>query len=144
MFTKSCEYGMRAAFYIAQHASDNKNVGLKEIARSQEIPSHFLSKVLQILVKNKILKSTKGFNGGFSLNRDAGQINLLEIINAIDGMDIFNTCVIGLKDCSTDRPCPIHDQYKTIKENFLRILTNKTLQSLVEDLAKGRAFIAPK
>lgn len=142
MFSRSCEYGIQATLYIAQHSTNHNNIRLKQIAEAQSIPIHFLSKVLQILVKNKILRSTKGLNGGFSLNKNASEINLLEIINAIDGMDIFNTCVLGLNDCSENKPCPIHNQYKFIKEGFLRVLTNKSLESLANELVNGKTFVS--
>lgn len=137
MFSKSCEYGIHAALYIAQHAGDKK-YRVKGNRKRPTDPDTFLSKVLQILVKNKVLRSTRGLKGGFSLNRKAGEINLLEIIKTIDGMDIFDKCVIGLKDCSQENPCEVHDQYSGIKENFMNILTNITLQSLVEDKAHGK------
>lgn len=144
MFSKSCEYGIRAVLFIAQHSDGENNVGLKDIAKAQAIPEHFLSKVLQILVKQKILKSTKGLKGGFALNRNPDRINLLEIINAIDGMDLFDTCVLGMKVCSSETPCPVHNRYKPVKEEFLRILSDKTLQSIAEDLKSGKTFIVLK
>jgi len=144
MFSKTCEYGIRAVLFIAQHSNEDKYVGLKEIARVQNLPEHFLSKVLQILVRHKILKSSRGLKGGFALNQNPGSINLLGIINAIDGMDLFDTCVLGMKECSSERPCPVHHQYKPIKEEFLRILSNKTLQNLVEDLNSGKAYLVLK
>ena len=64
MFSKSCEYGLQAMLYIAMNASEDRNVGLREIAVNQGIPVHFLSKILQMLVKNKLLNSVKGPNGG--------------------------------------------------------------------------------
>lgn len=144
MFSKSCEYGIRAVLFIAQDSNGENYVGLKEIAKAQAIPEHFLSKVLQILVKQKILKSTKGLKGGFALNRKPDSINLLEIINAIDGMDLFDTCVLGMKVCSSETPCPVHHQYKPLKEEFLSILSSKTLKNIVEDLKSGKTFIVLK
>lgn len=134
MFTKSCDYGILATFYIAQNSSEKKYVGLKEIAKGTAVPIHFLSKVLQILVKNKILTSTKGLNGGFKLKRTTNEINLLDIIKAIDGMDIFDTCLLGLKDCNDEDPCLIHEHYKNIKEDFKSLLSKETLQALIEHL----------
>jgi Rrf2 family iron-sulfur cluster assembly transcriptional regulator len=144
MFSKSCEYGIRAVLFIAQHSNGENNVGLKDIAKAQAIPEHFLSKVLQILVRHKILKSTRGLKGGFALNHNPDSINLLEIINAIDGMDLFDTCVLGMKECSSETPCPVHHQYKPVKEEFLRILSNKTLQNIAEDLKSGKTYIVLK
>lgn len=139
MFSKSCEYGILASFYIAQNSNDKKYVGLKEIADATTVPIHFLSKVLQILVRNKIIISTKGLNGGFKLNKKSTEISLLEIIKAIDGMDIFDRCILGQKDCSDEDPCLIHNHYKLIKEEFISMLTGENLQTLIEHLnIKGK------
>lgn len=134
MFSKSCDYGILATFYIAQNSNDTKYVGLKEIAEATSIPSHFLSKVLSILVKSKLLISIKGLNGGFKLRKRSADINMLDIIKAIDGTDIFDNCLLGLKECSDENPCLIHEQYKFIKEEFMNLLTKETLQALAEHL----------
>ena len=138
MFSKSCVYGIKAVLYIAQHTAENKNIGLKVIAESEEIPSHFLSKILQILVKNKILFSTRGLHGGFVLRKKANELNLMEVIEAIDGMDIFETCVIGIKECTSESPCPIHEQYKSFQDEFLRVFADKTVQDLVDAIVKSQ------
>jgi Rrf2 family protein len=134
MFSKSCIYGIQAVLYIAQHTAENKNIGLKEIAESEHIPSHFLSKILQILVKKKILTSTRGLHGGFLLKKDANELNLMEVIEAIDGMDIFDTCVIGIKECTSESSCPIHEQYKAFQEEFMRVFADKTVKNLVDGI----------
>jgi Rrf2 family protein len=108
MFSASCHYGLQAMFYIALHSSEDKNVDLSEIAREQNIPKHFLSKILQLLVKEKLLVSMKGPTGGYRLKRSADDITLLEIVDSIDGLDIFNQCGIGFKECDPSDPCPIH------------------------------------
>jgi Rrf2 family iron-sulfur cluster assembly transcriptional regulator len=136
MFSKSCDYGILATFYIAQNSNENKYVGLKEIAAGTSVPSHFLSKVLQILVKNKLLKSTKGLKGGFKLRRMPNEIYLLDIIKAIDGTDIFDNCLLGLKECSDENPCIIHEHYKMIKEQFVGLLSKETIQTLIEHLSE--------
>ena len=82
MFSKSCEYGLQAILYIALHARPDRKVGLKEIADNQDIPAHFLSKILQILVKYKLLVSVKGPNGGFGLYRKPEDI--IEEMMALD------------------------------------------------------------
>lgn len=144
MFSKSCEYGLQAILYIALHASSERRVGLQEIAENQEIPSHFLSKILQILVKQKLLSSTKGPNGGFILNRKPEDITLLEVIAAIDGLDIFDRCGIGLKTCSDEVPCPIHNKFKFLRENIRDTLSNETLADLRLQVVQGKSFVTVK
>jgi len=137
MFSKSCIYGILATLYIAKKSDEKSNIKLKEIADAKEIPVHFLSKVMQVLVKNKILKSNKGLNGGFSLNKNACELNLMEVINAIDGKDIFNKCIIDLKDCSAENPCAIHNQYRSFQEEFMRVFTDKNIENIISDFSKN-------
>lgn len=134
MFSASCHYGLQAMFYIALHSTDKKNVDLNEIAVEQNIPKHFLSKILQLLVKQKLLVSMKGPTGGYKLNRPADEISLLEIVEAIDGLDIFKQCGIGFQKCNPDKPCPIHNDYKKIRDKVYKLFEEKTLVALNEEI----------
>lgn len=140
MFSASCHYGLQAMFYIASHSTQEKNVDLNTIANEQNIPKHFLSKILQMLVKNKLLISMKGPNGGFRLSRPPESITLIEIVKAIDGLDIFNQCGIGFRECQEDDPCPIHTDYKKIRDRVRYLFDNKTLESLTDDVFNGDGF----
>jgi Rrf2 family protein len=142
MFSTSCHYGLQAMIFIALHATENENVGLSRIAKEQDIPKHFLSKILQMLVKNKLLVSMKGPTGGFNLNRPASKITLIEVIDAIDGLDVFNKCGIGFKQCSDKHPCPIHHDYKKVRNRIQKLFETKTLQELVEDVESGDNIIS--
>lgn len=142
MFSTSCHYGLQAMIFIALHASEDENVGLSTIAKEQDIPKHFLSKILQMLVKHKLLISMKGPTGGFNLNRPADQITLIEVIDAIDGLDVFNKCGIGFKQCSDDHPCPIHQDFKKVRNRVQELFENKTLQELAEDVESGDSIVS--
>ena len=141
MFSKSCEYGLQAMIHIALHATENKNVGVKEIAKEQEIPSQYLSKIMQQLVKHKLVDSVKGPNGGFFLKKNPDKLSLLEIVIAIDGHDMFDRCSIGLKKCSDKDPCPIHNEYKLVKHRIKEILKQKTLTLLCDDIRNGKSIV---
>ncbi len=141
MFSKTCQYALQAILYIGVKMREKKAVGLKEIAESQNIPAHFLSKVLQDLVKRGILLSIKGPNGGFSFKGSPKQLRLIKIVELIDGQDIWDKCGIGLKKCSDDNPCPIHHKYKVLKADIREMLTHKSVFELAEDIEKGVAII---
>lgn len=146
MFSASCHYGLQAMFYIALHSNDEKNVDLNEIAAEQNIPKHFLSKILQLLVKHKLLVSMKGPTGGYKLNRPADEITLIEIVEAIDGLDIFNQCGIGFRKCNPDKPCPIHHDYKRIRDRVFQLFKDKTLVTLNKEIKNGDSmaeFVRP-
>lgn len=140
MFSASCHYGLQAMFYIALHSSDEKNIDLNEIAEERNIPKHFLSKILQLLVKQKLLVSMKGPTGGYKLNRPAEDISLLEIVEAIDGLDIFDQCGIGFRKCNPNKPCPIHTDYKRIRDRVYRLFEDKTLVTLNEEIKNGNSM----
>jgi len=144
-FSRSCEYALQAALYLAvRHSAGVGTVSLQEIAESQEIPSHFLSKILQILVRHGLLASSKGPKGGFRLTQSPDDIHLMDIVSIIDGVEMFDRCGIGLRSCSDDNPCPIHHEYKVIKSRVRQVLTLKTLAELSRDVERGSAIIAIK
>ncbi|MEX0648978.1 MAG: Rrf2 family transcriptional regulator [Balneolaceae bacterium] len=140
MLSASCHYALQAMFYIALHSTDNENVELSEIAEKQNIPKHFLSKILQLLVKHKLLTSMKGPNGGFSLIKPPEQVTLIEIIEAIDGLDIFTQCGLSYRPCDDNNPCQIHKEYKKIREKGYQLFNTKTLAGFTEDLKNGSGF----
>lgn len=142
MFSASCHYGLQAMFYIALHSTCEKNVELTEIATEQDIPKHFLSKILQLLVREKLLYSMKGPTGGFRLTRPPDEITLIEIVDAIDGLDIFHQCGIGFKSCDDQNPCPIHHDYKAIRERVNHLFSTKTLEALKEEVQNGGSIIS--
>ena len=142
MFSKSCQYAFQSVIYIALHSQNGACVGLKVIADHQEIPNHFLSKILQILVRNNILISTKGPNGGFALKKSSNNIRLMEVVEIIDGHGIFDRCGIGLKECSDTNSCPIHFDYKQIKEKIKQLLSEKTLGDLIKDIEMGKSIVS--
>ncbi len=136
MLSNTCKYGIRAVIYLALENSDKK-IGIKQIAEDLDIPSPFLSKILQMLAKNKILTSTKGPHGGFGLGKDAEEIKLIDIVRVIDGMDFFETCLIGMKSCTDPDArikCPIHNQYEPIRQETRTLFENTTILKLAESI----------
>ncbi|HMB40974.1 MAG TPA: Rrf2 family transcriptional regulator [Balneolaceae bacterium] len=142
MFSTSCQYGLQGMLYIAMNSSKDENVGLIEIAENQEIPRHFLSKILQQLVKAGLLESMKGPNGGFKLSKKPEKITLLQIIKAIDGLDVFTQCGIGFKKCSDDHPCPIHHDYKKVRDKVYELFKKKTLKEVIYEAEHGEGIIS--
>lgn len=136
MLSNTCKYGIRAIIYLALENSDHK-VGIKQIAEDLDIPSPFLSKILQLLAKNKILTSTKGPHGGFGMGREADNITLMDVVRVIDGMDFFDTCLIGMKSCTDPESsirCPIHNQYEPIRQETRSLFEKTTIAQLAESI----------
>ena len=135
MFSKSCEYGLRATIYIAQQTTLNNKVHLNTIAQEIGSPQPFTAKVLQLLAKNNIVKAIKGPHGGFLIDeKNLKTLLLSDIVNAIDGNKIYTGCGLGLKQCDANSPCPLHDNFIAIRENLKTMLESTTLKSLEHDM----------
>ena len=142
MFSKACEYGIRASLFIAQKSLDNERVSMKEIADEVESPMAFTAKVLQQLVKHGILISNKGKQGGFEVAKDRiNAIMLSEIVDAIDGDAIYRGCALGLKQCNAQKPCPVHHKFVEIRDNLQQMLQTTSLNELATGLDTGLTFL---
>lgn len=145
MLSSSCKYGIRAVTYIASKSKDNDKIGIKQIADDLNLPTPFLAKILQLLAKQKILSSSKGPHGGFSLLKDPKKITILDIILTIDGKDLLENCIIHNTTCSCvgeeNLICPIHDEYSKIRSNLVKLFSNKTIYSLVRSANKANDII---
>jgi Rrf2 family protein len=134
MLSNSCKYGIRSVIYLAKNPLNNGNIGIKRISEDLGLPSPFMAKILQLLAKQKILTSSKGPHGGFSLLKDPRNITLLEIVNTIDGEGFFNNCVMHNGLCISTgnkmKQCTLHDDYKKTREDLKRLFSNMTVYDL--------------
>ena len=142
MFSKSCEYGIRASIYVAKHSLKNRKVSLKEVGLHTDSPPAFMAKILQKLTRTEILFSQKGPNGGFYVPIERIEnISLLSIVLAMDGDGIFEDCTLGLRRCDDQKPCPLHFSFIQIREEMRETLEQTTLKSLAEDVSDGVTFL---
>ncbi|MGE7775886.1 RrF2 family transcriptional regulator [Chitinophaga sp. NPDC101104] len=135
MLSRACEYGIKAAVYLAQRAKANELSSVKEIATAIGSPVAFTAKVLQQLVRSGLISSAKGVKGGFFIDEATlRHLNLCRIVSAIDGNGITENCMLGLRECSEKNPCPVHHQYKHIKADIIRMLNDSLVANLTIDV----------
>lgn len=142
MFSKSCQYGIRAVIYVWKQSLQGEKVGSKEIALHVEAPEPFTAKILQDLVRKKIIGSLKGPTGGFYVDKAHENFTLKDLVVAIDGPSLFEGCSLGLSECSETNPCPLHNEVKVVRANILRMLTTKSLKQLAEEVESGDTVLA--
>ena len=142
MFSKSCEYGIRASIYVAKNSLKQKKVSLREVAKHTDSPPAFMAKILQKLTRTEILSSFKGPTGGFAvdLNR-LNEITLLNIVLAMDGDGIFEDCTLGLRKCEAQKPCPLHFNFVQIRDEMRKTLESTSLSSLAAEVSDGVTFL---
>lgn len=142
MFSKACEYGIRATLFVAQQSKLNRRVSIKEISAEIDSPTAFTAKILQILVREGIVTSQKGPSGGFEID-DAKResVTLSQVVTAIDGDRVSVACVLGLKQCGEAQPCPVHNQYVSIRKDIQNMLNKTNIASLADKLEDGLTFL---
>lgn len=138
IFSKTCEYAIRAVFYIARRSEEGQKVGIREIALHINSPEPFLAKILQKLSKDGLVLSSKGPHGGFYLDSGGLQRPLADIVQAIEGDSIFNGCGMGLSYCSQANPCPLHNDFKKIRNQIVIMLRNTSIGKFNEGLIQGQ------
>lgn len=140
LYSKSCEYAFRALTYLAMH-KDSPFVMAKEISSSEDIPHHFLSKLLQTMAKMGVVSSFKGPTGGFALAVPPETITLYDLMERIDHANIEENCAVGLYECSDTMPCPMHELWKPVRKMVLEYLTTTTIADLAQALQEKKRIL---
>jgi Rrf2 family iron-sulfur cluster assembly transcriptional regulator len=86
------DYAVRALSYLAAQPID-RVIGSREITERQDIPSHYLSKIMKNLVARGLVKSHVGCRGGFSLAKSADSISLKEVYEAVEKPLLLMECL---------------------------------------------------
>ncbi len=137
IYSKACEYAIRALAYLAR-TKNGQPARAQEIARAENIPLPVLGKILQELVRKGVLASRRGPGGGFRLARRAELITLRDVVAAMDGLDHFYTCAVGLELCGEEAPCPLHDSWKVIRTQILSELETTTVAQMAAAVVRKK------
>ncbi len=143
LYSKPCEYAIRALAYLACLHPGRAASG-QEIARAERLPAPVLSKVLQELVRSRLLDARRGPGGGFRLARPAKEISLRDVVAAIDGLEQFRECAVGLERCADDAPCPLHDTWKALRQRFEAYLEATTLDEMARAVVRKKTLTRPR
>ncbi|MBM2815645.1 MAG: transcriptional regulator, BadM/Rrf2 family [Ignavibacteria bacterium] len=135
IFSKKCEIGLQAVLFLSAQ-TPNQRFSAAEVAKKINAPKEFTSKILQDLTGSKIVASKKGKFGGFYLGRNPKDIKLIDIVIAIDGLEIFHKCVLGFKGCSVEVPCPCHDKWGSLRDETYKMLSSETLEELRDSVIR--------
>jgi Rrf2 family protein len=141
MLAKNTEYAIRALVYIRLSNWKNKRPGVSEIAGEIEAPGAYLAKILQVLTRHRIINSRKGRGGGFQFINDSESPTLYDVILVMEGDACFRKCGFGFMNCNDADPCPLHEQYVSIRESFLTLARSETIASISRKIIDGKAVL---
>ncbi len=140
LYSTACEYAIRALAFLALK-EQGRFFSLEEIVAHNGLRSPFMAKILQQLVKQKLVVSQKGPGGGFALGKKPKEITLLEIVKTIDGEPNFSRCAVGLAKCSDQMPCPLHNSWKLLRTQIKNYLENQSAEDLAKAVEKKLEYL---
>ena len=142
MFSKACEYAIKATIYIAQQSNQDRRVNVKEVAKSVNAPEAFTAKILQQLCRENILSSNRGKQGGFIFDLEKQkETKIFNLVTIIDGDGLFTNCGLGLHKCSSDNPCPVHDDFYLVRDNLVAMTQKYSFYDLAIKTENGLVWL---
>ncbi len=141
MLSYTCKTAIKAVIYLASKGEENDKAGMVEIANHIQASEHTVGKILQTLARQGLINSTKGPSGGFFINESQRNQPISNIVESIEGDQVFNSCGLGLSKCSASHPCPIHDEYKVARDLIEKLFREKKVKDLCDPVSNGLAFL---
>ena len=141
MLSQTCKTAVKAVIYLSEKSKSGAKASIKEIATEINASEHTVGKILQLLARRKIINSLKGPAGGFYLSEPQQLQPIFNIVEAVEGPGVFKECGLGLSECSSAHPCPIHHEYKVARELMEKIFKEKNIERLCSSVAKGAAYL---
>ncbi len=129
--TRGVEYGIEGILYLARRCDDEPAL-IREISRATAIPETFLSKIFQRLATRGLIRSRRGFRGGFRLARPAGRISLRDIVEAVQGPIEFHRCLDHLRARGRRHHCHVRRVFHKVQRKVASILEQTTLEDILQ------------
>ena len=126
--SKTSEYAIQVMCRLATEAGQVCSVS--HLHRELQLPYKYLGRLMHRLAEARLVETLKGKQGGYRLTRLARQIYLYEIIGAVEGLENYQRCILGMPECSSENPCALHEHWLKLRENMQELIFNVTLGDL--------------
>ena len=130
MFSQTVEYALRAVVFLADHAPTACTTD--QISTATQVPKPYLSKVLQNLGRNNIVRSQRGIGGGVTLVKMPNELTILEVVNAVEPIERIHTCPLSLKSHGT-KLCPLHQRMDEALEMVEKSFKQTTVAEMLSE-----------
>jgi len=125
--TRQADYALRAIIYLA-NLEDGEKASTRDIAESQNIPPSFLAKIVSQLSIAGLIQTSRGAHGGIALAKNPGEISILNVVEAIDGPVLLNSCTVNAHVCPFGEECPLHEIWCETRQQLVDKLSNATFE----------------
>ncbi len=145
MISKRCTYSLQSLVYLTQEQSE-RYVPTRQISEALTIPASYLGKILSDLAGLEFVKTRKGPRGGAKLQANPTTLSVRDVVVAIDGPGLFDSCILGLPGCGRLTPCPMHSQWSgtrgTLESSFAALSIQELTGLMVRDHMLVSFFIS--
>ena len=135
-FSRECEYAVRGMAALAG-AAPGQALTLQEVAAQDNLPPGFLSKIFQKLVRHGLIQSHRGLQRGYTLAHPAPEITLRQILEAIEGPDLFDRCMFSHRRCGDGGQCLIHPYWRRVRGDMTKLFEDVSLRDLAASAARA-------
>ena len=141
MLSNSSKYALKAVLYLAVNTDHENKMQVREISDNLEIPKAYTAKLMQQLARTDIISSSRGPKGGFYLSEENRNQSLMSVVEAIDGKIKLESCILGLRNCDEEKPCPLHFYINKSRDQLLQTLYTKSIEDMASDLREKKSFL---
>jgi Rrf2 family protein len=141
MLSYTCKTAIKAVIYLASKSEKGEKAGIRETAGQINASEHTVGKILQTLARQGVINSAKGPSGGFFISDVQQEQPIIAIVETIEGKQLFTECGLGLSQCNALHPCPIHDEYKVIRDLLEQLFRQKKVKDLCDPVSHGLAYL---
>ena len=131
LITKTSKNAIKMLFYLMDHDKDTF-IRIRSMAEDLELPYFQTAKIAQSLIRSEILASYTGPNGGVQIKKDPRNIHLIDIVIILEGINFLNKCILGISECGSENPCPVHHVWKETKQPIVEFFQKKNLCEIKE------------
>lgn len=126
--SKTSEYALRILIYMAKEPSSLYSA--KKLIEELKISDKYLRRLMTDLSKAGFIESIQGRDGGYKFAKSIDDIYLFDIVDAIEGMDELNECVLGFETCSCENPCAMHDSWLNVRNELSNMFHTTKLSDM--------------
>ncbi|MBL8215209.1 MAG: Rrf2 family transcriptional regulator [Bryobacterales bacterium] len=136
MLSTTSQYALRALVRLASEPGGGAVLG-RDLAKECDIPANYLSKLLWQLRNAGLVSTVRGSGGGYKLDRPAGEIRLMEVVEVFEGLRHRPTCLLGKGECSDAEACSAHHAWKKLRATYIEFLGANTLADIAPRADSG-------
>jgi Rrf2 family protein len=142
MLSNTGTYALRAVIHLAEHEGEGP-IRVDDVAAALDVPRNYLSKVMNTLVKEGVLRSSRGPTGGFELAAPATELTLARVLEPFERVNGRRRCLLGRGECDDADPCAVHELWSGVATDVAAFFRDTALDDVLAEGKSVEAILGP-